>query len=210
VYDFTNAEECTDFVKDPGYLRDMRTKLGPAMKPEADSTWKCDGDDFAGVGAACYRHMLRFAAPLRISCDIRYSPAASNPKSGPTFMFGMCDDRLGNYLASVNFGDLAVIDLPSKIAKVEQDPENSSIKHGRVYALELHHDGTTVSTWIDGKKERESEVGARKSGDLFWWFNTDFPLAVQRIEIHGKIDRAVNDTMRAEHIAKALAEAGFH
>ena len=44
---------------------------------------------------------------------------------------------------------------------------------------------------------------------MFWWFNTDYPLAVQRIEIHGKIDRSVTDTLRAEHIAKMLAEAGF-
>ncbi len=209
VYEFNDAGECSDFVKDLGYLKDMRTQLGPAIKLEADSTWKCADGAFAGIGGACYRHMLRFAAPLRVSCDFRYSPSGGNPKTGPTFLFGMCDDRAGNYLASVNFGGLAVIDLATKVAKVDQDPESSPIKHGRVYALELHHDGTTVSTWLDGNKVRESAVGTRKSGDLFWWFNTDYPLAVQRIEIHGKIDQAVTDTLRAEHIAKALAEAGF-
>ncbi len=210
VYDFTEAQEGEDFVKDLGYLTEMRTKLGPAMKAEADSTWKSEGGDFTGVGSACYRHMLRFAAPLTVSCDLRYSQAASKPKSGPTVLFGVCDDRHGNYLASVNFGDLAVIDLPSKLSKLEQEEEGSPVKYGRVYALELRHDGTTVSTWLDGNKKHESSVGARQSGDLFWWFNTDYPLFIQRIEIHGKIDRSVTDTLRAEHIAKVLSEAGFN
>jgi hypothetical protein len=209
VYDFVAAQEGDDFVKDVGYLAEMRTKLGPAMKAEADSTWKSDAGDFSGVGSACYRHSLRFAAPMTVACDIRYSPSPAKTKSGPTIMFGMCDDRHGNYLASINFGGLAVIDLPSKLSKLDQD-EGSPVKYSRVYALELRHDGTTVSTWLDGNKVHESSVGARQSGELFWWFNTDYPIAVQRIEIHGKIDRSVTEMLRAQYIAKVLSEAGFN
>lgn len=210
VYDFNTPGEADDFTKDVGYLGEMRAKLGAAAKTEADSAWKIENGDFTGVGAACYRHILRFTGPLSVAYELRYGTSAKKGKSGPFAAFGMCDDRHGNYFGNFNFADLAVIDLPHGVSQIQQAEGGSPVEYGRVYALELRHDGKMVSTWLDGEKKYESAVGAKQSGDLFLWFNTDYKLAVQKIEIQGKLDNASVDAIRNDYVAKKLSEAGFH
>lgn len=210
VYDFDEPREGEDFTKDLGYLASLHQQLGATAKSEAESTWKVENSEFAGVGTACYRHVLRFVAPLSVSYELRYGKSDKKSKLGPTALLAMCDDRLGNYLANVNFGNLAVLDLPHQVSQIQQTEGASSLVYGKVYALELRHDGTTVSSWLDGEKKYEAAAGEKRAGDLFLWFNTDYRLAIQKIEIHGKIDTSTVESLRNEYVSKKLAELGFH
>lgn len=207
VYDFAKPEEAKDFARVPNYLESFHTGLAATSKKEADSSWTVAGGELAGVGAACYRHFAFLEAPVTVRCDLVFRPASSKNPDAFTFLVGACDDGNGSYTAILNFGDLQVVDLQEGVLRTLADEKPAQSK--RVQKLELRNDGTNVSTWLGGVKRFETPCGRRTSGSVFLWFHTDNPIAIQKLEIEGKLDPSWPDRAKAAYFADKLVELGF-
>jgi len=208
VYDFAKPEEALDFRRVPDYLREYHGSLPPTVKSEADSVFAVANGEFSGTGSACYRHFVEFATPLALRFDVLFRNAPAKTGQGAfTFMIGACDDNKGSYLACLNFGGLAIADLASQTFKTFPYDEPTLSK--KVFRLELRHDGSTVSTWLNGAKKFESTCAGRTNGSVFLWFHSDNPIAIQRLEIDGRVDPAWPEKARAAFFHARLEELGF-
>lgn len=208
VYEFEETAEAQDFRKDEGFLSEFRAQLDPTKYDEAASKWEVQGGELTGSGAACYRHMLGFSAPMTVRYDLRFARPHGRSTHSPSFLVGICDDRAGSHVMLANFGDLIVNDPGTRYTQ-RCTNEVEKIKYGKVYALEVQNDGTNASTWLDGKKLCEVPCKGRTSGELFLWFHTDLRISVQRLEIQCKIDPAALEARRVAHVRTKLSEMGF-
>jgi hypothetical protein len=209
VYDFTKPEEAQDFRRVPGYLPEYHKSLPDTAKKEADSAWTVTGGEFVGSGSACYRHFAEFATPLTMRFDVLFRNAPVKPGAALafTFMIGACDDAKGSYLACLNFGGLVITDLADRVYTPLSDDKPTMSK--KVLHMELRHDGTNVSTWVNGEKKFEAPCAGRTHGSVFLWFHSDNTIAVQRLEIEGRIDPAWPEKAKAAFFRSKLEDMGF-
>jgi hypothetical protein len=207
VYDFNKPEEAKDWIKVPGYLDSFHKGLAATAKKEADSSWTVIGGEFTGAGSACYRNYLLFEAPVTVRYDLVFRPSSSKNPEAFTFFVAACDNGEEDYTACLNFGDLQVVDKKSGILKTLADEKPAQSK--KVQKLELRNDGTNVSTWLGGQKHFETPCGKRTSGSVVMWFHTDNTVAIQKIEIEGKLDPSWAVRAKAAYYETKLAEIGF-
>ncbi len=209
VYDFDQEAEAQDFRKQVGYMKEWRKAFKLDAGKEEDSSWRVRDGSFEGVGAACYRFALAFSAPMTVRYELRVSDAEAGRTAQVDFFVGICDDGKQNCILSSNFGHLKVRDSGQGVDTDVRRPEGFSYFVETPYRLEVRHDGTTVSVWIDGEKSAEAPCATRKGGGVFLWFHTTMPIAIQRLEIEGKVDPASIQALRATCAGKKLAEMGF-
>jgi hypothetical protein len=207
VYDFNKPDEAKDWVKVPGYLDSFHKGLAPTAKKEEESSWTVANGEFGGVGSACYRNFLLFEAPVTVRYDMVFRPSSAKNPDAFTFFVAACDDGDGNYTACLNFGDLQIVDTKDGVLKTLADEKPAQSK--RVQKLELRNDGTNVSTWLGGQKRFETPCGKRTNGSVVMWFHTDNPVAIQKIEIEGKLDPSWADRAKSAYYDAKLAEIGF-
>lgn len=209
VYDFTKPEEALDFRKDPGYLADLRTNQQQPVKKEEASAWAVANGELSGSGAACYRHYLDFTGPITLRYDVAFRNTPTAPGTKPAFMFmvGVCDDGAGSYAGCFNFGSAMVIDLATKAFHTVPDEKTAFAK--RPYKIELKNDGETVSITVNGEKRQSLPASGRKSGAVILWFHTDNVVAIQRMEIEGRVDSKWAEKARALYYEGKLVELGF-
>ncbi len=209
VYDFNKPEEAKDFYRVPGYLDDIRKTQPATVKKEEDSKWAVAAGEFAGSGSACYRHFADLQAPIVLRYDVVFRETATKGTAPPAFMFmiGACDDGQGSYVACANFGSLCVSDRPNKVFKTIAD--DKPVFGKKVYHLELRNDGANVTVFANGEKKFAETNAGRKTGAVFLLFHSDHTIAVQRMEIEGKIDPAWPERAKVEHFRSKLAEIGF-
>jgi hypothetical protein len=207
LYDFNKPDEAKDWVKVPGYLDSFHKGLAATAKKEEDSSWTVANGEFNGVGSACYRNFLLFEAPVTVRYEMVFRPSSAKSPDAFTFFVAACDDGDGSYTACMNFGDLQIVDNKTGVMKTlaEEKPAQSK----RVQKLELRNDGTTVSTWLGGQKRFEAPCGKRTNGSVVMWFHTDNPVAIQKIEIEGKLDPSWADRAKSAYYDAKLAEIGF-
>jgi len=209
VYEFAKPEEAQDFRRIPGYLPEYHKSLPPTAKKEEDSSWTVTGGEFVGSGAGCYRHFAEFTTPMTLRFDVlfRSAPTKGANAAAFTFMVGACDDSKGSYLACLNFGGITITDLANRVFKTIPYEEPTLSK--KVFKIELRNDGTTVSTWVNGQKKFETPCGARTSGSVFLWFHSDNIIAIQRLEIDGRIDPSWPEKAKAAFFHAKLEDMGF-
>lgn len=209
VYEFTKADEAEDFRRVPNYLLPMHESQTPTVKKEDASSWAVSGGDFVGTGAATYRHFAELEVPIVVRYDVMFREGPSKSKQSPafTFMVAACDDGNGSYAGCINFGNLSVVDRESKSYKTLAEDEPAFLK--KVYHLELQNDGNTVTTFVNGKKKFESPAAGRRRGAVMLWFHVDHTLAVQRLEIQGKIDPRWPEKAKMDYYRARLEEMGL-
>jgi len=209
VYEFTRAEEAEDFRRIPNYLVPLHESQTPTVKKEGESSWAVAGGDFVGSGWAAYRHFAELEVPIVVRYDVLFREGPSKSASAPafTFMVAACDDLNGSYAGCINFGNLSVVDIESKSFKTLAEDEPAFVK--KVYHLELHNDGNTVTTFVNGKKKFESPAAGRRRGAVLLWFHVDHTLAVQRLEIQGKIDPRWPEKAKMDYYRARLDEMGL-
>ncbi|MFN0007281.1 MAG: hypothetical protein ACKVXR_05185 [Planctomycetota bacterium] len=209
VYDFTKADEAEDFRRIPDYLVPLHESQTPTVKKEDASSWAVTGGEFVGTGAAAYRHFAELEVPIVVRYDVLFREGPSKSPSAPafTFMVAACDDLNGSYAGCINFGSLSVVDVESKSFKTLAEDAPAFAK--KVYHLELHNDGNTVTTFVNGKKKFESPAAGRRRGAVLLWFHVDHTLAVQRLEIQGKIDPRWPEKAKMDYYRARLDEMGL-
>jgi hypothetical protein len=78
-----------------------------------------------------------------------------------------------------------------------------------VYHLELRNDGNVVTTYVNGKKKFEAPAAGRKRGAVLLWFHVDHTIAIQKLEIQGKIDPRWPEKAKMDYYKRRLEEMGL-
>jgi hypothetical protein len=209
VYDFKKADQGLDFVKELGYMKEWGKGYAAVKLDEAQSSFDVTDGAFVGKGTTCYRYKLGFTAPIILRCTFRWRDMPLDNAAGSSLMIGMCDDGKGSHIACGGSGYILVTDRNTGYAKQSTGGTAEIFTLGQVYHLDIQNDGTEVTTFVDDQKARQASVGPLKSGGIFLWLHTDYPLDIQRFEIEGAIDPASMQRLKTEWIAKQLTELGF-
>ena len=124
-------------------------------------------------------------------------------------MIGLCDDGKENSIQAIGFGDLLVRDVPHGVDKQARRVDGHPYFLATSYKVEVRHDGTNVSVWIDGEKASEAPCAGLQSGDVYLWFHAPLPIVIQSFEIEGKVDPASARALKNAQAEKRLVEMGF-
>jgi len=209
VYDFQDPAQATDFVKTKEYLKPWREAQPIQVAPEDESDWAVKGGRFVGVGGACYRLPIEFSAPMSVKYRLRILDGPNKDASVVSFGVGICDDLKEDVILAMGFGDLLVRDTRGGGGQILRLPTEFKSSLETPYDFEVKHDGTMTRTTYDKKPGSEAPTPTFKSGDVLLWFHTNLPIAIERIEIEGKVSTSVSPEMKQAGIDRKLAEIGF-
>lgn len=209
AWEFESEAEAADFVKQTGYMSEWRKVLKVDVGTEADSSWTVHDGSFTGVGAACYRLPLAFAAPMTVRYGLRVLDESEKEKDQANFSVGLCDDNHRNHVLVINFGNLFVQNGPKQSKRSKGASEPFTYFLSTDYAFEVVHDGQKVKVTLDGEPTGEEAALGRTSGGVFLWFHTTFPIAMERFEIEGKIDPESAVELRRIRAEEKVIEMGF-
>jgi len=202
VYEFSSPEELEDFRpadQDNSFIEYQAAPLlrGPAPPPRL----------YNGAlilrGDRPLRHVLDFAAPLEIelvSSTVSYPDASVES----TLYVVLCDDGYGSYALSSQVGNLYVLDKASGYQDSDQEP--LQLFFDIKYHLRLVHDGTTLSSFLDGQSNRSVAAGGRTHGAVLLWPYSDTDQAVHRLVIRSKLDPAFLQRRKDEWIDAQMKE----
>ena len=209
VYDFQDPLQATDFVKTKGYLVPWREAQPFPVAPEAESSWEVKEGTFVGIGGACYRLPVEFGAPMSVKYRVRVLEGKAQNESVVSFGVGICDDGHENVILALGFGDLLVRDTRGPGGAVLRMPREFPWNLKTSYNFEVKHDGSNTTTAFEGQKGHEAPTPAFKSGQVILWFHSNLPVAVERIEIEGRLVPTVFPELKQAGIDRMLAEVGF-
>jgi len=207
AYEFDSAVEGRDFLKQAGYLKSWRKAMKLDVK-ESESAWVVQDGSFTGIGAACYRLPVAFAAPVTVRYEVKVHEGRGQGGEQANFAVGLCDDRKESYVLCANFGGLVVVDRPKGI-QVQRVEKSYTYVPDTVYTFEVRHDGRNASVLVDGDVTAEASCETRKQGDVFLWFHSSLPISIDRFEVEARIDPESARGLRASCVEGKLAEMGF-
>ena len=209
AYEFDDAVEAQDFQKRVGYLKEWRKAIKVEVLPEDQSEWTVKDGGFQGEGAACYRLPLSFSAPMTVRYEFRILDIGRDADTKPLWVVGVCDDGKENSIEAIGFGDLLVRDVPRGLNKMTRRTDSQPYFLATSYKVEVRHDGTTASVWIEGEKVSEAPCGGLKGGGVYLWFHTPLPVVIERFEVEGTVEPASARALRESVAEKRLVEMGF-
>lgn len=208
TYDFADPAQQQDFARVRHFVEGWNTRVAAGAEDAGASPWKVGDGELAGVGNARYRHFLVLSAPIRVRWRVRVDAGDAPDPTPPRFTLSICDDGEGSAIECVDFGDLSVLDRESGFQRRLKAPDFAGAPGVR-YELEIVHDGSTVTTFLDGEKRQSASCGPRRTGSVHLTFQTQMPLAVEHLEIEGVRDAAAIETARTEARLARLRELGF-
>ena len=208
TYDFADPAQAQDFARVRHFVEGWKTRAAEGADPAGASPWKVADGELAGVGLARYRHYLVLSAPIRVRWRVRFDASEAADPTPPRFSLSVCDDGEGSAIECADFGDLSILDRDSGFQRRLKAPDFAPTTGVR-YEFELVHDGSTVTTSIDGEKRQSASCGPRRTGSLHLTFQTQIPIAIEELEIEGVRDAAAIEAARAEAMLARLRELGF-
>lgn len=205
TYLFDDEAEGEDFEKvEGGYLAERHDELPAVKRTPGASRFEVKKGALEGQGQTCFRHKLGFETPITIRYDLLYGRA--KPDEQANFRLGLCDDGKENYIGALNVFDMEAIDLPTRMVELKMSEGDKKLNAVKAYRVEVHHDGTAKATMeVNGKPQNEVQVGARKSGQIFLWIHSDVPISLEKLEIEGRVSKAVMEAGRFEWVEAKLA-----
>ena len=211
TYDFSSIGQQEDWRRDEDYLDDLRLQLEPVGAPQGDNQAQLFAPGpkgFAGNGRFCWRHVLEFAAPMRVRYKLRWEPIAGGPGKVFAFALGMLGDEDERHLRASELGFLYV-DEQDGVYTAVRPQGDATVQLGQTYSMEFVHDGRKAEVWVDGVLRAQAAAPARKQGRLFLWGHSDLRISVPWLEIEGRVAEASLDRLRAEWAATELAALGL-
>lgn len=209
LYTFKKPEEAEDFKKRVGYLADWIKPANYTDRSEKDSIWTVADGALTGRGAASYGLDLGLAAPMSLRCDYKFIPQMAGKIRSVEMLAGVCDDHKGSFISCSHSGRLDVQDRVE--GYVQQSPlvKSQVVQLEQVYHMEIDHDGTQVTTFMDAEKKNQLPCGPRTSGGVFLLMRAEGGIAITRLEIEGRIDPSSTKPLKTSWVAKKLAGLGF-
>ncbi len=203
AYEFESAGELDDFGPAED-LAVMSARFGPLGRDEEG--FRVAHGELVGVGRAGLRHVLEFAAPLRIRYDLTYGDFGPDDSYDYFFVVGICDSGDGRWVRSINAVDLEIGDGRSlNLVHGEKRPP----RFDRVeYEMELEHDGAEVWSLFAGGEMHRVPCPRLTSGGLTLYLHSQISIRLERLAIEGTITPASLERLRAEWIGDRVAKIG--
>jgi len=206
-YSFDLAEEADDFLPRNDYLDGMRRELVAqggvgAIQAPAASGFRVQNGTLEGIGAACSRLSLPFAAPFRVSYSIEVG--SGRARSGPeafSWMLGVCDDGREHNIRCTNSGAL-LFRLDGRPEVVEGGL--AMFEPGATYPYEVRHDGRIVELESEKNTVRSPPLPHLTGGSLFLWIHSNLPVRLKELTIEAKLDEGLLDEVRDRWIEAQL------
>ena len=207
TYDFGDEAQVADFADFPDYLEWRRETIKGDFP---DEPFKLKKDAWRGRGKHCFRHKLRFQAPMRFAYQFTIEKSKSNGTDAAEFLFGICDNGEESWLGCYGQGELHIqnkrLGTYDSIGRGEE-PTAFFIKHP--HELEIRHDGSRVSTWREGEKRQESPALGLASGYVFVWLTVGSYVRLDDFVIEGTPEPASLRELREAWVTERLATLGF-
>ncbi|MFT5050662.1 MAG: hypothetical protein ACI8QZ_002064 [Chlamydiales bacterium] len=204
TYNFTEKAQFKDFEEVPEYLK---WRLDQLRATPAKRDFKVEKKTLSGSGAHCFRHKLKFGAPMSVAYEFEFNKKTAKESDLAEVMVGICDDGAGSYLACYAQGELQIEQRRLKsFDMIGRDEEPSAYMIGHPHPMGIKHDGRLVSTWREGEKRQESPCLGLTSGYIFLWVALSGTLRFDNIVIEGVPDpvglRELRDGWVAEQLKK--------
>jgi len=204
-YAFDDPEDIKDFALVPGALPEWHDSMQPVKKSLADSTLTVTQSAFTGEGQVTYRHVLDFVAPIRVRYSIHYVAREGDPVDMGVVMIGLGWDGGSSFASATDFGDVYL----GRGARALYDGKRA-VNVGESYAVEarLETDGhePSIQAWRGGEKRMQLAAGALRKGGIFLFVHSPRIVAIESMEIEGRLETVVLKTLRERWIASQLAE----
>ena len=204
-YAFEDPEDIKDFVLVPDALPEWHDSMQPVSKSMADSSLVVSDGAFSGEGQVTYRHVLDFVAPIRVRYSIRYVERDGDPIDLGVVMIGLAWDGDSRFASATDFGDVY---LGRGVRTLYEGQR--AVKVGESYEVEarLATDGreASIQSWRGGERRTEQSVGPLRKGGLFLFVHSPRIVAIEAMDIEGRLETVVLETLRDKWIAAQLAE----
>jgi len=207
TYNFSKRDQFDDFVEVPDYLEWRSKQL---RGTPSNRKFKVEKKTLSGSGAHCFRHRLRFGAPMSVAYEFEFHKKTAKESDLAEVMVAICDDTKGSYLACYAQGELQIEHRGlNSFDSIGRDEEPRSYLIGHPHIMALKHDGRLVSTWREGEKRQESPCLGLTSGSIILWVALSGTLRFDNIVIEGVPDPADLRDLRDEWVAGQLATMGL-
>lgn len=209
VYEFDQASEVRDFAKHAGYLAALHAESAPLALPEAEARVDVVDGRAVFAGPATWRLPVGFQAPLRVRYTLRFVAVEGAKTAPPSFDLLVCDDGRGGFVRATAFGAIQAVDRSTGHTTEARSPDPIRYFDDRDYDVEVVHDGARVSTRFAGEERAACHVGDAVAGDVVLIVHTHQRIAIERIEIVGRVETASIARTRRAWIERRMVELGF-
>jgi hypothetical protein len=204
-YAFDDPEDIKDFALVPGALPEWHNSIQPVEKSMAESNLIVSQGAFSGEGQVTYRHVLDFVAPIRVRYSIRYVAREGDPIDLGVVMIGLAWDGDSSFASATDFGDVY---LGRGVRALYEGKR--AVNVGESYEVEarLATDGreASIQSWRGGEQRKQLSAGPLRKGGLFLFVHSPHVVAIESMEIEGRLETIVLKTLRERWIAAQLAE----
>jgi hypothetical protein len=206
TYDFDDPAQLADFVRDDEYLQGRRGRLGELVGERTDV--RVAGGALVGLGQAVLRHALGFAPPLTVRYQLAFRQTEELGSADRWFvLLGVCDDGREGYAGGLGRLDLEVAANHGVEAAIAED--RRPMYQNAAYAMELAHDGETVTLTMDGERMQALPAGELQGGGLFLLYHSDYHVEIRELVIEGRLHEGELERARAAWIEQRLDERGL-
>ncbi|MFT4541787.1 MAG: hypothetical protein ACI835_004249 [Planctomycetota bacterium] len=209
-YEFDDPAELKDWTADTGYLYKRRIKLGASIQSRMNADWSLKEGRLESLGGVCLRHVAAWRGPLTVRYELVFGEGSVGQPDSSQVVLGLCDNGQGNWVGAIDNHALATHKLTGQSASARAKTKPRAIEPGRVYQLELVHDGRAgVTLWVDGERVCNIASAKRIEGSIFLWVQCSTTVAVERIEIEGHLSDSVSEPARDSWVRAQLNELGL-
>ncbi len=213
TYDFEDPEQIKDFGLVQGALPDWHKSMQPVEKPIAESYLIARQGAIFGDGQVTYRHVLDFAAPIRVHYSMRYVAREGDPLDVGVVMIGLAWDGASSFVSASDFGDVYATEYELGRGERAICEGERAVKVGDVYEVEARlqtgPDGATIQALRGGAARKQLPAGALRSGGLFLFVHSPRIVAIESMEIEGRPETFSLRELRARWVDAQVAELGL-
>ena len=210
-YDFETPEQESDFRPDITYLAAYRSANGPLVGEEHLDALRVHKGSLQGSGRALMRHVLEFAAPLKVDWKVRYRQGKAGDDGKIVYSLGLCGDRLERTIMASIFGWLHMI-LPGGQVQLYKPEADALVWAVHEYVFSFEHDGETVKLVRDGKGASTTSGSAQglTEGRLFVFLHSDHEVWLTELTIEGEVKAEALEKRRRIWVEEQVAALGIH
>jgi len=162
---------------------------------------KVDGSSLVLIGEVAAAARVGLDAPFRVRLKLRV-PVDPDPANDPRVAVRLTGG--GAEAVSGSWGELSLTDADdSRALTGDEWPRN------RLFELEVVHDGSKLSTRIEGLTTAQIDAGGLNGASVELSVKSPRPVYVAELELSGTIGAGDQERAREAHVARTLAQLGL-
>ena len=208
TYDFKDASQLDDFVREDRYNASYRKVWPEIGVPNSDSNCRVTADGLVAYGAVGLRMPLTFEGNQSVLYALTIGHEDDNgTTTSASFLIGMRDNRAGSMVHSFGFGNLLSIDHATGFKDKTAMVQGLGYYYGAPYEFQLDIVDDKMGFSFDGDKLSSVSVGPRKKGEVVMMLHSNINLTFRRFVVEGRLAEGGADELRARkarHLVDAL------